>query len=74
MKVDMMPRSQGREGTASDAGNFRAEMDFNVGSGMPSTQLARRKVGGCMRISVSNPDVSEHRLNKVMIASVVPWE
>jgi hypothetical protein len=49
-------------------------MDFNVGLGMPWTQSTRRNVGGCMRISASNSDVLEHRLNKVMTTLIVPWE
>jgi hypothetical protein len=51
--------------SSSDGGNFGAEMDFTVWSGMPCTQSARRKAGGCMRISTNSQDVPEHRMNKV---------
>jgi hypothetical protein len=41
---------------------------------MPCTESARKKVGGCMRISAYSQDVPEHHMNKVMIASVVSSE
>jgi hypothetical protein len=54
MKADMMLRSQGREGTSFDGGNFGAETDFSVWLEMPCTQSDRRKAGGCMRGSASS--------------------
>jgi hypothetical protein len=74
MKVDMLSRSQGQEGTFSDGGNFGSKMFFSAWAEMPCTQSDRRKAGGCMRDGVSSQDVSEHHTNKVMITLVVPWE
>jgi hypothetical protein len=49
-------------------------MSFSAQPAMPCAQSARRKAGGCMRISASSQDVPKHHMNKVMIALVIPWE
>jgi hypothetical protein len=72
MKAGMIPCSQGERGTSPDGGGFRAEMRCSARPTMPCEQSARRKAGGCMRISANNQDVSEHCMNKVV--SVEPQE
>jgi hypothetical protein len=49
-------------------------MSFNARPVIPCAQSARRTVGGCIRISACNQDVSEHRMNKVIIVPIVNWE
>jgi ribosomal protein S8E len=68
------PARKVERGASSDGGNFRAEMRFSAWSEMPYTWLAKGKAGEYMKISAKILDVSEHHMNKVMIASVGPRE
>jgi hypothetical protein len=50
-------------------------MSFSAWPEMSCTRLAKGEAGGYMRISACNQDdVPKHHMNKVMIASVVPWK